>query len=184
MIKTGFLTFLILLFSSHMANATTYDSKHLAIFSKLIPRVLIFTSQYNKITDTMNICILHDEKDMLISDQLAKTIHKSYPKGIKNHPIDIKSKLFSEIDTCKDTLLIFLLNTNKTTVDNVLKFSKKHHILTMSYNPELLDYGVTSSISIKRNIKPYLNLIRLKDEGITVKSVLISVSKIYKSDTK
>jgi len=173
----------IILLASTIASAAVYDTGNLTIFSKLIPRVIVFSSQYKKISDSMNICILHSEKDISISNKLAKNIDKSYPNGIKSHTIDVKSKLFIDVHACKNAQLIFLLNTDKKTTETIIKFSNKHHILTMSYSPKLLDFGVSTSISIRRYIKPYLNLKKLRDEGITIRSTLLNISKIYKSNT-
>ena len=177
------LVHLVLLFSiilgGSVLNASSYDEDILGIFSKVLPRFVLMSSLKTDIKKEIDICILSDEIDKFVALSLISKINANYPNGIKRYKVNIKSHTFEELDTCKVSQLIFMFDSNKKNINNTVKFSNKHQILSMSYNEALLSDGVATSLFIGRKVVPYINMKAISDNKIILDNILLRVSKIY-----
>ena len=164
--------------------ASNYDNDVLNIFSKILPRFIMMSSQKQKIKDKIKICILHDDIDKLTALSLIDKINNNYPNGLKNYGINLLNTSYDNINKCNDSELVFLFNSDKKNISNALKFSNKHNILTMSYDNKLLENGVGISLFIGRKVLPYINIEAIKDNKIELNNILLRVSKIYKGSIR
>ena len=99
-----FLTFL-LLFNTLSIHASDYDEDILEIFSKILPRLILMSTQKEKIEDEIQIWILYEEVDFNAANSLTDKINSNYPNGIKNHKINIIHTNYNELIKCQDTQL-------------------------------------------------------------------------------
>ena len=160
-------------------NASSYDSDILNIFSKIVPRFIIMSTQKEKIRDSIEICILNDNIDKLTAVSLQNKIKLNYPNGIKNHPIHILNPSPQKINICKNSQLMFLFNSDEEHINKALLFAYKHNILSMAYDKKLLQNGVAISLFIGKKVVPYINMEAIQKSNIELNSILLRVSKIY-----
>ena len=182
--KLFFILLAITLANISLLNATTYDNDVLSIFSKIVPRFVMMSSQKEKIKNNIQICILHDDVDKLTALSLIDKINNNYPNGLKNYGINLLNTSYDNIDKCNDSELIFMFNSDKQNIDKTIIFSNKHNILTMSYDNKLLKNGIGISLFIGRKVLPYINMETIKKNKIELNNILLRVSKIYKRSVK
>lgn len=161
-------------------NASTYDDDVLNIFSKIAPRFIIMSSQKNKIENEIKICVLHDKIDERVALSFIDKINTNYPEGIKNYPIKFINSSYFNIGECKSTQLAFIFNSDRNNIKEAVLYLNRQNILSMSYEEELLDYGVHISLFIGRKVLPYINMKAITENKIELDNILLRVSKIYK----
>ena len=165
--------------ASTSLNAAIYDGDVLDIFAKIAPRLVLMSSQKDRLKENIEICVLHDKIDETAKTSFIGRIESSYPHGIKNYPIKLIDGDYTHIDLCKNSHLLFMLSTNENNIKNSLKYAAVHSSLTMSYDPGLLTYGVNASLFLGRKVTPYLNLDSTQKNKIEFDNLLIRISKIY-----
>jgi hypothetical protein len=162
-----------------LVHASDYDDDVLEIFSKILPRFILMSSQKKQIDNDIEICILNDVNDEDVAIALMEKIHNNYPKGIKNYHIGIVHKNYAEIDSCEKAQLIFMFNSNTHNIETSLRYIRAHSILALAYDPKLLQYGAHASLFLGRKVVPYINMKSINESGITFENILLRVSKIY-----
>ncbi|MFA6192391.1 MAG: YfiR/HmsC family protein [Sulfurimonas sp.] len=165
-------------------NASTYDDDILNIFSKMVPRFIIMSSQKDKIKEDLEICILHDKMDERAALSLINKINDDYPKGIQNFQIKLINSNYSELKTCKNAQLAFMFSSDDKNIEKAILFLNNENILSMSYDLVLLEKGADISLFIGRNVLPYINIKNITDKKITLDNILLRVSKIYMETNK
>jgi hypothetical protein len=165
-------------------SANSYDDDSLNIFSKIIPRFILMSDVKNKIEKDVTICILYDTLEERTADSLADKIHQNYPDGIKNYTIKTLSTNYANLQNCQQTQLLFLLNTDEKNLRKTLDLASKNKILTASYDPVLLQYGIDISLFLGRNIVPYINIKSILAKDIQLENVFLRVSKIYNGEAQ
>lgn len=173
-----------MLIISTFLNASAYDDDILNIFSKIAPRFIIMSSQKSKIESNIEICVLYDKIDERVALSFIDKINTNYPSGIKNYPIKFINSSYSNIGECKTAHLAFILNSDINNIKEAVLYLNRQNILSMSYNQELLDYGVQISLFIGRKVLPYINMKAITENKIELDNILLRVSKIYKESEK
>ena len=156
-----------------------YDDDTLTIFGKIIPRMVLMSSQKERVKENIEICIASDKIDERTALTLIDKIQSAYPNGITNHPLKLLNTTYSTIEKCQNSQLIFLLDSNEKNIEKALQYSSDHMGLTMSYDPKYFYNGVESSLFLGRKVTPYLNITALRKNGIEIDNLLIRISKIY-----
>jgi hypothetical protein len=156
-----------------------YDDDTLTIFSKIIPRMILMSSQKELVKSTIQVCVTSDKIDEHTALSLIDKIQSSYPNGITNHPLQLINTSYATMEKCQNSQLIFLLDSNDQNIEKALKYAHNHAALTMSYDSKYLDNGVETSLFFGRKVTPYLNINALRKNGIEVDNLLIRISKIY-----
>lgn len=173
-----------MLIISTFLDASAYDDDVLNIFSKIAPRFIIMSSQKDKIKNEIEICVLHDKIDERVALAFIDKINTNYPNGIKNYPIKFINSSYSNIGECKTAQLAFIFNSDINNIKDTVLYLNRQNILSMSYEEELLDYGVQISLFIGRKVLPYINIKAVTDNKIELDNILLRVSKIYKESQK
>lgn len=173
------LILLLMLPNFILLNAANYDEDILNIYSKMLPRFIVMSSQKEKIHDDMKICILYNKLDVRIAHSLSSKIHTNYPQGLLNHPIKIVHSNYANLTSCQNTHLAFLLNSDNKSIKQALLFLQQNQILSMSYDVTLLEQGVDISLFLGRKVVPYLNMETIGNKKILLDNLLLRVSKIY-----
>lgn len=180
--------FLILLFTLTMSlNSTalyalSYDDDVLTIFSKVLPRFILMSSQKNTLQDKMEICILHDKLDERAASSLIDKINGNYPSGIKNYKIKVLESDYSHLEVCQSSQLVFIFDTDDKNINKTIKFSNKHAIFTMSYDDRYLENGVHASLFLGRKVIPFINLNGIRKNEMELDNALVRISKIYSNE--
>lgn len=171
--------FTLLCIATTTIHASVYDDETLTIFAKIIPRMILMSSQKERIKENIEICILNDKIDERTALLLIDKIHDAYPNGITNHPLKLTNSTYTAIDKCQNSQLIFLLDTNDKNIEKALQYSHDHTAMNISYDPKYLENGVETSLFFGRKVTPYLNINALRKNGIEIDNLLIRISKIY-----
>jgi len=178
--------FILLFVLSHtlLLNAGNYNEDVLTIYSKMIPRFVVMSSQKEKIKTDIEICILRDKLDEVDAHLLIEKIESNYPSGLLNHPIKLIQTNYTNIQKCKSSQLAFMFNADDNHLHHAISFLQKHRILSLSYDMALLEKGADASLFIGRNVMPYRNIKATSSTNIFFDTLLLRVSKIYKEDEK
>lgn len=179
MVHTVLVTFVLSIFFGSSSLYASYDEDTLNIFSKIIPRFVLMSSQKNKVTDTIEICILHEKLDERFALSLKEKVNANYPNGLNNYKIKMMLSNYSNMNLCENSQLLFLFNSNEENIQNSLHFAKSHTILTMAYDANLLEKGVNISLFMGRKIMPYVNIHSINQNAIEFDNTLLRISKIY-----
>ena len=133
------------------------------------------------VNDTVFISIFYNQSDYKNAKLFKQNIETKYEDGLSEYALSIELVLYSEknIDNLKSNLY-YLFPANKQEIQKVLKVARKTKALTFSYNEDDLKYGVMSSVLIASKVKPILNLDAVKSNDITLRPILLKISKIYK----
>jgi len=178
MFKKVYLVSILMLLSINL-NASTYDNDVLNIFSKIIPRMVLMSSELETLKESIEICIVHEKVDETSANLLEEIMHSNYPNGLKTYQLKITKTLFDNIEACKESHLTFMFNSKEENINEVIDYTKKYSILSVAYDARLLENGVDSSILIGRKVMPFINLKAIDNKGITLSSTLLQASKIY-----
>lgn len=164
---------------SSALNASVYNDDVLEIFSKIMPRFILMSSQKQNLKNQIEICVLYDKMDETPASSLIEKIGNNYPKGIKTYQLKLINTNYSNLDICRNSQLAFMFDTNDKNINQATRFSRDHHILTMSYDANYLEKGVNGSLFLGRKVIPYVNMDSLQKSGIELDNMLIQISKIY-----
>lgn len=174
-----FLSMFVMFLQPAALFGTSYDDDTLEIFSKIIPRFILMSSQKSTIQNKIEICILHDKLDERTASSLVDKIQNNYPNGIKNYKFKLLNSDYSDIDLCRKSQLAFLFDTDEKNMENAIRILNKNTIFTMSYDAKYLVNGVESTLFLGRKVVPYINMSALRQSGIEVDNALVQISKIY-----
>lgn len=169
-----------ILFNSSLLNALSYDDDILNIYSKMMPRFILMSTQKEKIKTDIDICILYDDIDKMTALVLSDAIKRNYPNGLKDYKINTVLSSYLDINSCKDSQLIFIFRTSDKNIKRTLQLSAKNKILTLAYDPKLLESGADMSLFLGRKITPYINYESLKTKEIKLNNILLRIAKIYR----
>lgn len=172
----------ILFFIYLLSNLTAlyaYDDNILNIYSKMLPRFILMSSQKEKITDKIEICILHDAIDDRDAALLMDKVNNNYPHGVNSDKIKLLSIGYNDLQVCKNAQSAFLFNSNDINIKKAILFLNRQKILTISYNAQLLEDGAEISLFIGRKVQPYINIQEILKNNIKLDNILLRVSKIY-----
>ncbi len=145
-----------------------------------MPRFILMSSQKEKITSEIQICILRNDIDQMTALTLSDAIKRNYPNGLQDYKINTLLSSYSGLDTCKDSQLLFMFNTNDQNIKKAVRFSSQNKILTLAYDAKLLESDVDMSLFLGRKITPYINHESLKNKDIKLNNILLRIAKIYK----
>ena len=171
----------LLVLPLHSLNGFDYDKDRLEIFAKLLPRFVLMSSQKELIDDKILICLLsnttNDENTLFLKEK----IQSNSIKNIENIALDIS---YTQIEACKDANIVFMFNDEKKPFTDALIYFKEKKILTVSYNPNYLEYGTNISLYFGAKVVPFLNVKSIKNANIDLDNILFRISKIYTGQSK
>jgi hypothetical protein len=174
---TRFVT--ITLLYSAVLGASVYDDETLTLFSKIIPRMVLMSSQKELIKENIELCIVNDTIDERIALSLIDKLHNAYPNGINKNLLKLTNTTYSAIEKCQNSQLVFLFSSNEQNIKKALQYTRRKRAISMSYDPVYLANGVETSLFLGRKVTPYLNMDELHKNGIEVDNLLIRISKLY-----
>lgn len=157
--------------------ARHYDDTLLSIEAKLFPKIAMLEKHIReKDSSRLSLVILSKKRDISTAKELKSKILKNYPNKILNKKVYVDIKHPRDI-LDRDIDAVILLYNKEKTIKNLLAWSNKHTILTLSYDAFDLKHGVVASIYLGKSTKPYLNTSVIKKYNFVFDSYLLSVSK-------
>ena len=165
-------------------HASAYDDDILTIYSKMVPRFIVMSSQKERIKNNLEICILHDKIDERIASSLIDKINSNYPHGINDFEIKVVKGNYTELNVCQTSQLAFMFSSDEANIKNAILFLNKQNILSMSYDEALLENGVEISLFIGRKVIPHINMKAITQNKIELDNILLRISKIYMENNK
>lgn len=175
----GFLLFITTL--SVWAGAYQYNDVMLSLHAKTAPKVAVMETAIEKkyVKNSLSITIVYDKRDETVAKNLKDMIGSEYERGVAGHDVVVNLREFREFSSGQQSTLVYILRGDADRVERVVEICKKHSILTFSYEPEYLQYGVILSLFVDKRTSPYINLKAAKESGISFKEMLLRISKIY-----
>jgi len=82
-----------------------------------MPRIVLMSSQKDKINDEISICVLHNDIDEKTAISLIEKTNNNYPHGIKNYRLEFIRVTYSNLGKCENSTLLFLLNSNEKSIE-------------------------------------------------------------------
>ena len=155
--------------------AEYYDTTLLTLFSKILPRIVSFSSLAPGEGEPLGICIVREDVDA----SAAAAFEILLGNAARRHGIETVQTDFAHIAVCGKRQLLFVFNAPPETVSAALASFTSFRPLVAAYDPRLLSAGADVSLFVGRSVKPYLNLESLKDKGIRLEAIILQVSKIY-----
>jgi len=173
----GNILLLILLTPFSKALAVSYDESILQIYSKIIPRLVIMSNVPAEPKKSVSVCTIHNKDDAASAERFSQMIQKNATGG--SVTLRIRHRTYEHAAECFDSQLLFLLNGSETQFSRLQKELGTKPIITVAYDPRMLEAGADISLYMGRSVMPYLNLGALRNKGIRFESVLLRVSKVY-----
>ncbi len=170
---------LLSIFNSNYLFSSSYNEELLEVFSKIAPRLVVMSNQTDEIRSVINICVVNDSLDDEYGSLMIHKIQKNYPNGVKNYKLKLINTNYSALNICQQAHIAIMFDTNEQSIEKSLKFFNQNRILTFSYNPKYLEYGVGVTLYIGKKVVPYINMGVLRKNRIELDNTLIQISKIY-----
>jgi len=177
--------FLFLLSISTILFSSTINSSLLKVHATLVPKLLLMDYDFSKKTsdNLISIVIAYDKVDYSSAKLLKIGIEQKYHNGLKSCQVAVKLIPYSKLSNSKNKVnLYYLFPTNKQNISKLVKKAKLSNTLTFSYITNDLQDGVMISVIVNSKVKPILNLDAIKSSDITLRPVLLEISKIYKKE--
>jgi len=171
--------FVIMIFAKTLL-AASYDDTIISMYAKLSPRIVLMSSEKDTIEDkSIDICLLYQSIDEQAATTLQRKINDNYKNGIKEYEINAKKVLYTKLDECAKSKILFLFASESLQLQKSIEFSREKKILTISYDSKNLEQGADISLFIGRKVLPYININSIKNKGIDIDNLLLRISKIY-----
>jgi len=159
-----------------------HDQNQLNIQAKVFEKTLLLDSKIEEKLSSANnakIVILYDESEEMDAIRLKRYL----VDHAKNDPLlkSIKIRLikYKEFNQERALAYYFLESSDKESVHAIAAYAVKSGIITYSYNPDYLAYGVMLSLKIEQKTYPVINPEAILESGIKFKPILIRISKRY-----
>lgn len=170
----------LLLLTSLQLFAQEYDDTLLSIEAKLFPKIAMLEKHIKeKESSTLSFVIVAEEVDISTAEVLKSKILKNYPDKILNKKIHIEIKKPRDILEMNIDAIIVLHHSSKT-LKEIALWANRHNILTFSYDPYDLQYGIAASIYLGKSTKPYINTTSINKYNFIFDPYLLGVSKFLK----
>ncbi|MEA3373192.1 MAG: hypothetical protein U9Q62_05810 [Campylobacterota bacterium] len=176
MIKRAFLLFLLL---STLLLAKQYDTTIMAIEAKLFPKIALLEQHIkdNK-SPTLEITILAIETDYHAAERFKKQIESTYPKGIAERKLRVNISKFRP-DHMEKPDAVIVLSHRPEELKAIASWANRNQIVSFSYDPFNLSYGLLISIYFGQSAKPYLNRKVIHENRFVFDHYLLKLSKFY-----
>jgi len=173
----------LLLFVSVML-ASNINNSLLKVHATLLPKLYLMDYNFKSklIDNTIKITIMYKSNDYKSAQSLKNKIYARYPDGIQSYKIDVKLIKYHQLNQQKSNIF-YLFPASDEEIKFAVGVAKKDKAFTFSYLRNDLNHGVMMSLSVKKNVKPILNLNASKTNNISLRPVLIDISIIFAKDT-
>lgn len=160
--------------------AEYYDTDLLTIFSKILPRVVTMSSLDPAIGAPIAICIVREDIDAAAARRFEALLKQNNAHHGDGHALQTVDTNFARLTECGKSQLIFMFDTRPDNQRQTVLAAQAQGAMIASYSTEMLREGSDISLFVGRSVMPYLNLRTLHEKNISVDTLLLRVSKIYR----
>ena len=183
--RRSFLFFLVLFLSLFSAGifADVMQERRLTISASLFPRIIAVDTEISKKLDAagnIRLALIYSDsktKAEKISRLMTRKVKKIAGKTIVFSLVDINSP--SSLDSEKHAGLFLVQPLSERQIQKAINHSNNNNILLFSPFEGDIERGVMASIFVGAKIRPYFNVLSMKNAGVNLKSGLLKVSKLY-----
>lgn len=174
---------LFLLFLIFMSlHAESINNSVLKIQAALFPKIILMDYQFREKLDNgyISIAILHRQKDYRYALRLKDKIEKKYKDGIKNIPIKVVVSTYKQMH--KNVPLAtayYLFSCSEVMMKEAITLANSHDRLSFVYDGKNLKHGAMIAVKIEEKVKPYININALKQEGVSLRPMLLNISELF-----
>lgn len=163
--------------------SVTYDVSMLHIGAKLFPKIILMEQgTKERIHSTLSLIIVTDSTHKEHAKRLLNILEAQKDNSTNTTPLKLRVISPKEALEITDAHgFIVLINEEDYLLEGLIKHANKNKILTFSFDPNLLGKGVSVSLYIGKNVKPYLNLTALKEVPFTFEYGFLKLSQPYLS---
>ena len=169
--------FALLLLAQIALVASHYNSTLMELEAKLFVKMALLSENINKSKETLDITIVTQKCDENYANEFKYQIEKNYQEKIMDKSVVVKIEEFSKLSYKADVLI--LLHSKEELLHKVSKTANAKKILTFSYEPSYVKFGVLGSLYIGVSTKPLLNKDVIREYGFTFNPYLLKLSKFY-----
>ncbi len=173
--KIGF----FLLVSSVLLFAKQYDGTIITIEAMLFPKIALLEQHIKQDSPApLHITILAKEIDFDSAKKFKKEIKSIYPDSIGKREVVVNISKFESLSKEHPDAIIVLFHKPEK-LREIALWANKNKIVSFSYDPYFLSYGILSSIYIGKSTKPYLNRKIIQEYGFVFDTYLLQLSNFY-----
>ena len=174
----------LLLILSAQIFAYSYDDTIIAIEAKLFPKIILLEENLEKSQkNEIKIIILSSKIDQKVAFRFKHAIEKNYPNKLAGKKLIVTVENFAQAKNhISDAIII--LNHSKEDVIQIAQWANKNNIISFSYDPYYLEYGVLASIYIGKTTKPFLNSKIMKEYDFNFNAFLLQLCKFTQNENE
>lgn len=161
--------------------ADEYEQSKLTIFSKLLPRFVLMSSQKTKLKNTIKICLTSEYENNIHSNYLKEKLENNSIANFQNTIIDTN---YNNLFLCRNADIVFMFNSEQKTFSKAIEYFNNKEILTISYDPFFLTYGANISLYFGNKVQPFINVKSITQKNIQLDNILLRISKIYRENSE
>ena len=155
-----------------------YDETLLNIEAKLFPKIAVLEENIkNKDSSKLEIGIVYESIDEQVARSFKSKILKNYSNKLVGKRLEV-SLISSKEDLDRNLDFVIFMYIEESRLVHLVSWANRHNILTFSYDPSDLYYGIACSIYIGKSTKPYLHAKVIKKFNFTFDPYLLRLSKI------
>lgn len=166
---------LLLLLLSIQLFANQYNTTVLELEAKLFPKIIMLSEEVNEESESLVLYIIAKEEDTYDAQEFKESIKAIYPDKLGDKVVKVFVKEFESIEEYPDGIIV--LNNDLEEIQKIASWANANKIVSLSYDPSYLDYGILGSIYIGRSIKPYLNREVIRKYNFNFNPYLLELSQ-------
>ncbi len=160
-----------------------YNAFLLQTQASVYPKIIGFDQKLrDHIEDgKIDFCILHEEIDTSVADNLVQTIAKHYSK-IDSLPVRMHSLKFAPFIADKHPKkrcdAVYVLRSSDAKLKKVAQMIRHKYIYSFTYDRHDLDFGFLCNVAIEKDVRIYIKKDVLQQERFDFVDALFTIAKI------
>lgn len=154
----------------------------LQVHATLFPKTILMDYQFEKKLHegAITIAILYEEGDYRYAVKLQEMVEAKYRQGVKNIPVRVLLSSYDRLQKkAPAATAYYLFPASDSSIKAAVALANNHSSLSFVYDENDLMMGAMISVKITDKVKPYINVDALKDEGISLRPILLNISELF-----
>ena len=165
--------------------ASEINTSLLKVHATLFPKTILMDYNFEKklYNESIVLALIYDEHNKISAQLLKKKIEAKYQNSIHNYPLKVVLSSYSNaLKKDLKATSYYLFPSHKKNIKALVALAGLEHSITFTYKNKDLEYGAMISTEIAARVKPIINIDALKREAISLRPILLKISKIYYQD--
>ncbi len=162
--------------------ASEIDTSLLKVHATIFPKTVLMDYHFEKklYNKSIVLALIYDEHNKASATLLKKKIETKYQNNIHDFPLKIILSSYSNaLKKSLKATSYYLFPSHQKNIESLITLAAQEHSITFTYKNEDLEYGAMISTEITTRVKPVINIDALKRETISLRPILLKISKIY-----